>query len=98
MTDPFSTTAPPSTIPTTASSSVSIWRVSPTFFSSTSAAVLPRTTARSAASRGRRPETILRFFQEKPPHSPRGDDHHLRVLDAHQVHEQGAGFRDMLEA
>ena len=71
--------------------------MSPTFFFSTSAAVVPRTTARSAASFGMRPETTLRFSQEKPPHSPRGHDHHLGVLDADQIDEHGAGFRDMRE-
>ncbi len=69
MTEPFSTHALPSTIPTTDNSLVSIWILSPTFFFSTSAAVRPRSTAGSAASLGMRPEINLRLFHENPPHS-----------------------------
>ena len=47
----------------------SICSESPTFFLSTSAAVWPKTTAGSAASRGIRPETSLRCFHANPSHS-----------------------------
>ena len=66
---PFSTTAWPSMMPTTGSSSASICTVSPGFFFSTSAASRPMTTARSVALWGRRPSMTEILSQVNPPHS-----------------------------
>src|SRR4030095_7741548 len=41
------------------------------------------------------PGDDLEVFPGKAAPLPRGHDHHLRFLDADQVHEQGASFRDM---
>ena len=83
------TSAPPFTMPTTVNSLVSIWIGSPTFFLSTSAAVRPRTTACSLASRGIR-EFYLLTTTAQEYFRKRG----FKVIDRDEVHPQLLGSEE----
>ena len=69
MIAPFSTTDPPSTMPTTLKSLISIMTRSPTFLFKISAANLPSTTACSSPFSGSLPSSTFNLSQVKPPHS-----------------------------